>query len=576
MTDSTITTDISVDAVDTQLAANDVTYDYEGSPVLRNINLTLSAGDVLGLVGDNGAGKSTLLWLLSGLGKPRAGKVTHQGARALGSQELSAPFDATGRMLVEEALEPSKRRLAALEQAAEVMAAATTDEAIADADEAYSQALSKVTAHDDWNAERNAEVVLDQLGLMGESQGVPLLSKKVVEFSGGQRARLGLALTFIRKPEILLLDEPTNHLDERGRQLVIKTINDHAGIVVLATHDRDFLDATCTHIGDIIIGRPGVGIFRGNYSDYDRHRKHERQLWEHQWRTEEHERERLTDTIETGARQVSPGRKMQDRNKMAYDRAGGRVERQIARRLRYARQRLNQLEEDGVPKPPALLGFNAPLTKAPAGKRVAAGDDEDFHIKLRNVTIPKRLFVGSVTIRPGHKVVITGPNGAGKTTLLHAITGNVDLESGEVRIGQGARVAMLEQEQVWEDPTKTPLELYNKVSTSASLDFEELGLLSERDSSRPVGKLSVGQQRRVALALIVANPPDVLLLDEPTNHLSVDLIEEVEEAIAMSEGTVVIVTHDRRMIESIEARHLVVRAGEVEELPPGQLPEFEN
>lgn len=576
MVETSLASDVSVDAVDTQLVANDVTYDYEGSPVLRNINLTLSAGDVLGLVGDNGAGKSTLLWLLSGLGKPLSGSVSHQGARALGSQELSAPFDATGRMLVEEALGPSKRRIAALEQAAEVMAGATSEENIAAADEAYSTALAKVIAHDDWNAERNAEVMLDQLGLMVTAQGRPLLDKKVCDFSGGQRARLGLALTFVRKPEILLLDEPTNHLDARGRQLVIKTINEHPGIVVLATHDRDFLDATCTHIGDIIIGRPGVGIFRGNYTDYDRYRKHERQLWEHQWRTEEHERERLTETIEKGAHEVAPGREMQDRNKLAYKSAGGRVERQIARRVRSARQRLNKLEEDGVPKPPALLGFNAPLIKAPSSKRVAAGDEEDFHLKLRNVTIPKRLHVGSLTIRPGQTVVITGPNGAGKTTLVHAMAGKIEPESGEVRIGQGARVAILEQEQRWEDPTKTPLQLYNLASVPSSLDFAELGLLNERDSARPVGKLSMGQQRRVALALIVANPPDVLLLDEPTNHLSVDLIEEVQDALAMSEGTVVIVTHDRRMIEDLPARHLVVREGEVEELAPGELPNFEN
>ncbi|WQD13844.1 MAG: ATP-binding cassette domain-containing protein [Lawsonella clevelandensis] len=130
--------------------------------------------------------------------------------------------------------------------------------------------------------------------------------------SGGERARLGLALALIRAPEILLLDEPTNHLDARGRELVAKTIREHPGIVVLATHDRDFLDATCTHIGDIVRNREGIGIFTGNWTQYDKHRRHERQLWEHQWRTEEHQRELLETTIEKGAREVSPGRVRQD------------------------------------------------------------------------------------------------------------------------------------------------------------------------------------------------------------------------------------------------------------------------
>lgn len=563
---------MSVAATDTQLVANDVSYDYEGTPVLQNINLTVTAGDVLGLVGDNGAGKSTLLWILSGRRKPTKGKVSHHGVRVLGSQELQAPWDSTAQMLIDEALGPSKRRLAELEEAAEGMATATTDSESKAAEEAYSKIFSDVMAHDDWNAEHNAEVILDHLGLTGDGpDGTPLVDHLTSELSGGQRARLGLAITLIRKPEILLLDEPTNHLDERGRQLVIDTIHDHAGVVVVATHDRDFLDEVCTVIGDLVPGRPGIGIFRGNYTDYDKHRRHERALWEHQWRTEQHERARLEDAIETGAREVSPGREMSDKNKMAYDRKGGRVDRQIARRVRSARQRLEELLEDGVPKPPALLGFDAPLTAPLPTKRAAAGSDEDFHIKLRGVVVPDRIKVGSLTIRPGDTVVITGPNGAGKSTLFKTILGEIAPQAGEARIGQDARVAMLAQEQNWEDPTKSAQQLFDE-APNPRVSLEDLGLLTAADAKRPVGELSVGQQRRVALALVVANPPEILLLDEPTNHLSVDLIEEVQDAIAAAEGTVLVITHDRRMVNRLEARHLVVDEGEVTELPKGQRP----
>ena len=560
-----------IDGSATQLVANSVNYDYEGTPVLRDVNMTVSAGDVLGLVGDNGAGKSTLLWVLSGRRKPTSGTVSHVGTRVLGSQELEAPFESTARMLVDEALGPSKRRLQALEDAAEAMSVADSPAASEAAEKAYSTLFSDVMAHDDWNAEHHAEVVLDYLGLSGKGPDGPVLDQKSVELSGGQRARLGLALTLIRKPEILRLDEPTNHLDDRARQLVIDTIVAHPGVVVVATHDRDFLDAVCTVIGDLVPGREGIGMFRGNYTDYDKHRRHERQLWEHQWRTEQHEKARLEQTIETAAEGAGPVRAKRDNEKMGYDHSGGRADRQVARRIRSARQRLEELEEDGVSKPPALLGFDAPLTKPLSTKRAPSGSDEDFHVKLRGVVVPDRIHVGSLTIRPGDTIVVTGPNGAGKSTLLKVMLGQVAPAAGEMRIGQEARIAMLAQEQDWADPTLSPNQLYD-ANPNPTVTLDDLGLLTARDAKRPVGDLSVGQQRRVALALVVANPPDILLLDEPTNHLSVDLIEEVQDAIAESEGTVIVVTHDRRMVDRLEARHLVVEEGEVTELPRGRKP----
>ena len=200
LTATTLSTDLS----QTQLIANGVSFDYSGVPVLRNIDLTLSAGDVLGLVGDNGAGKSTLMWVLSGRRKPTSGVVTHVGQRVLGSQELEAPFDSTGEMLIKEALGPSLRRLHAFEEATEALANAETDEEVARANEHYSTMFSDVTAHDDWNAEHNADIILDSLSLTNDDSttvdGEPLLSRRTADLSGGQRARLGLALTLIRNP----------------------------------------------------------------------------------------------------------------------------------------------------------------------------------------------------------------------------------------------------------------------------------------------------------------------------------------------------------------------------------------
>ena len=156
--------------------------------------------------------------------------------------------------------------------------------------------------------------------------------------------------------------------------------------------------------------------------------------------------------------------------------------------------------------------------------------------------------------------------------MLHELRSAMALlAAGEMRIGQDARIAMLAQEQDWADPTLSPNQLYD-ANPNPTVTLDDLGLLTARDAKRPVGDLSVGQQRRVALALVVANPPDILLLDEPTNHLSVDLIEEVQDAIAEAEGTVIVVTHDRRMVDRLEARHLVVEEGKVTELPRGKKP----
>ena len=177
----------------------------------------------------------------------------------------------------------------------------------------------------------------------------------------------------------------------------------------------------------------------------------------------------------------------------------------------------------------------------------------------------------NMTLSAGDVLGLVGDNGAGKSTLLKVMLGQVAPASGEMRIGQEARITMLAQEQDWADPSRSPNQLYDD-TPSPVVTLEDLGLLTARDAKRPVGDLSVGQQRRVALALVVADPPDILLLDEPTNHLSVDLIEEVQDAIAAAEGTIIVVTHDRRMVDRLEARHLVVEEGEVTELPKGKKP----
>lgn len=536
-------------------------------------HLRVQPGDRIGLVGRNGAGKTTTMRILAGEGEPYGGSIVRSGDIGYlpqDSREGNIEQTARDRVLSARGLDSMRRNM---DRQQEIMETSLSDGKRDAAIRKYSRLEERYRDLGGYEADSEAARICDSLGLPAR-----ILDQPLKTLSGGQRRRVELAQILFaasagagKSATTLLLDEPTNHLDDRGRQLVIDTINNHPGVVVVATHDRDFLDAVCTIIGDLVPGREGIGMFRGNYTDYDKHRRHERQLWEHQWRTEQHEKARLEKTIETVQEEAGPVRAKRDNEKMGYDHSAGRADRQVARRIRSARQRLEQLEEDGVGKPPALLGFDAPLTKPLSTKRAPAGSEEDFHVKMRGVVVPDRIFVGSLTIRPGDTLVVTGPNGAGKSTLLKVILGQIPTASGELRLSPETRVEMLAQEQDWEDPTLSPAEMYD-LTPSPTVTLNDLGLLTARDTKRPVGDLSVGQQRRVALALIVADPPDILLLDEPTNHLSVDLIEEVQDAISAAEGTVIVVTHDRRMVDFLEARHLVVEEGQVTELPRGKKP----
>ena len=538
------------------LLARDIVKTYGERLVLAGVSLEAYPGQRLGLIGENGAGKSTLLRLLAGAEEPDSGEVVRPSDVGFLRQESPFPENGFVGEVVEATLAEARgiqRRLAEL--ARQLERRPEDPETLA----AYGEALEEAEAREVWDADRRAQLMLAGLGLRRLSR-----DRALAALSGGERSRLALAALLMRRPRALLLDEPTNHLDDGALAFLEEHLRDVSGVVVVASHDRVFLDAVCTGILDLDparegglggAARGGVTLYGGAYSDYLRARRAERARWEQEWREQRGEISSLKAAVSTTAREVSHARPMKDRNKPAYDRHGEQVQRGISRRVHNARVRLNRLLAHRIAKPPAPLRFSAELT---ADTRA-----EGLALSLRNVIVPGRLGLDWLDVSSTERLLVTGPNGAGKSTLLAVLAGRLEPSQGAVFRRRGLRVGFLEQDVSFPDPSSSAREAYAAALADAP-DVPllgELGLIASRDQGRPVGALSAGQRRRLALAILVARSPHVLLLDEPTNHISLALAKELEEAFGSAPGAIVVATHDRWLRHRWEGRELRQVAG---------------
>jgi macrolide transport system ATP-binding/permease protein len=531
------------------LQAKDVVFGYGTHTVLDGVSLTASAGQRLGLVGENGSGKSTLLRLLAGLEAPRSGEVVRGDDLGFLLQELPFPGTATFADVVDGALADIRSAADRLERLTSAMADRPDDPELLDE---YGRVLEWAQAHDLWDADRRAGLVTDGLGLGGVDPG-----RRLATLSGGQRSRLGLAALLIRRPATMLLDEPTNHLDDAGMEFLEQHLAELTGVVVLSSHDRVFLDAVCTGIVDLdpvpadrLTG--GATRYGGAYTDYLKQKRAERARWEQRYAEEQDELKELRESVAVTARRVAHNRPQRDNAKMLYDFKGGRVQKQVSRRVRNAQLRLDELERDQVRKPPAPLRFQGTLTARAPGEGPA--------ISVRGIELPGRLSLPRLDVTGSARLLVTGGNGAGKSTLLSVLAGRLAPVAGTVHFGPGVRVGMLDQDVVFDEPERSAHEVYRAALGESAPPMSRLGLLGPRDLGRPVGELSVGQRRRVALAVLLADPPDVLLLDEPTNHISLTLAEEMFAALGSAPGAVVIASHDRWLRRDWRGDHLELLA----------------
>nr|WP_313887988.1 ABC-F family ATP-binding cassette domain-containing protein [Lentzea alba] len=481
--------------------------------VLDDVSLTVRPGEKAGVVGENGSGKSTLLRLMARQDVPDDGEVTvfADGVGYLG-QVLDLPDDAT----VGDAIDAALVEIRLLEQQ---IAHAAEHELL----DELGDLLTVFELRDGYSADARVEAAMSALGIAGVGR-----ERRLGTLSGGQRARLALAGVLSAEPELLLLDEPTNHLDDQALAWLENRLRAHRGTLVVVTHDRLLLERVTTVI--IEVDERKVSRYGNGYAGYVAEKRAARQRWEQAYAEWVGEIGHWTEWGGTTAYRVAPGRPIPDHNKCKYNGDGRRVQASIQTRVRSASERLERLHADPVPKPPEPLHLNAPLDAAVR---------EGAVLELREVRVDQRLCVDELSVEAGQRLLVTGPNGVGKSTLLDVLAGVLEPDHGTV-VRSGV-VGYLPQETVVARPKQTVLAAFG----GSAERLASLGLFRPADFGTPVGALSVGQRRRLALARLLVSEPDVLLLDEPTNHLSLALVEELEAALADYPGAVVVASHDR-------------------------------
>ena len=521
-----------------------VSHAWSDRPVLTDVSFVIDRADRVGLIGENGAGKSTLLGIIAGLTQPDRGTVTRPGRTGILLQEVVHGPDDTVSDLIEAAIAPVRAIEAELENAAEALAEG--------ADERYAEALDAAERADVWTIDARRDTLLAGLGVAD----IPL-DRRLVDVSGGQRSRFALAALLLSRPDALVLDEPTNHLDDAAVAFLREQLLDWCGPVVFASHDRAFLDEVATVLIDIDPSKErasAVTRFGGTYTEYLAWKAAERARWEARFEAEAVELRDLEASLAGTAREIAHDRAWSDNDKMAKGLKKNTVEGQISRRVRNVKVRIDDLERNRLEKPSEVLTF--------AGIPSGSHSLEGTLLELADARIPGRLDIDSLRIGASSRLLITGHNGAGKSTLLSVLAG--ELPAGRLTRTRGLRTALLAQDVRWRDPSLSSRAIYERAigeRRAENVPLVDLGLIASRDLDRPAGELSQGQQRRLALAVIIARPPHLFLLDEPTNHLSLALATELEEAIGGYPGAVIVASHDRWLRRRWSGPHRAMEAG---------------
>ncbi|MGK5695303.1 ribosomal protection-like ABC-F family protein [Streptomyces sp. URMC 128] len=519
----------SVRTAVSQLTVTDVSKRYGHHPVLDRVSFTVRPGEKVGVIGDNGSGKSTLLRLLSGAVQPDNGEVSviAPGGRGHLAQTLDLPDTAC----VGDAVDLALAELRALERRMQA-AGAALDGADPAAYDRYAAIEAEFEARGGYDADRRVDVALRHLG---EPTGLDR-TRRLGTLSGGQRSRLALAATLASAPELLLLDEPTNDLDDEAVAWLEERLRAHRGTLVAVTHDRAFLDRVTDTILEVDHCTRSVRRYGDGYAGYlvakaaERARQHREY---EEWRNDVTRQSRLADS-HIGRLDAIPRK-----GPWAFSGAGAFRARSRAHgamsRIRNAHERLQRLTENPVSAPPEPLRFSADIEGA-----------ADRAVEVADLRVPGRLVLDSLHVPAGGRLLVTGPNGAGKSTLLQVLAGELTPEPGAT-VRRPARVGFLRQVAAPTCPEEEGRPLLTALGEDRADALLALGLFREADLARPVRDLSTGQRRRLELARLVTGAHDLLLLDEPTNHLSPSLVEEFQAALTTYEGTLIIVTHDRRL-----------------------------
>ncbi|HUP84206.1 MAG TPA: ABC-F family ATP-binding cassette domain-containing protein [Acidimicrobiales bacterium] len=536
------------------LTARRISKSYGTSVVLTEVDVSVGPRSRIGLVGPNGIGKSTLLRILAGLEEPDEG-IVERTPRTLEVGWLPQEVEAAPEETLRHYLARRTGVAAAEGELEHWTSLLGTDPT--DAIEPYTEALERfmVLGGDDFEA-RAGEVCAD-VGLPADRLDVPM-----TDLSGGQQARAALAAILLSRFDVFLLDEPTNNLDFAGLDRLERFLDGLPGGVIVVSHDRAFLDRTVTRVLELQEESHRAVEYAGGWSDYVSQRELARSQQYEAFDRYKAERSRLTDRIKEQRQWAVSGvnkeKKKGDRDKMARDFRINRTEKQ-ASKVRISEKALANLES--VEKP--WEGWRLQLQFAPDAR------SGDVVARLRGAVVQRGAFtLGPIDLEIAwqERLAIVGPNGGGKTTLLKTLLGELPLASGERFLGPGVKVGTMDQARglfAGDGPVlATFMEAANlpELSEARSL-LAKFGLTSEH-VDRPGGRLSPGERSRATLATLMATGVNCLVLDEPTNHLDLAAIEELERALDGYEGTLLLVTHDRRLLDAVAVtRTIEIQAG---------------
>ncbi len=549
------------------LTAKGLSAGYADRVIFSGVDLVVSPGKVTGLVGANGAGKSTLLRMLAGL---------DDGARDAGSVSLNPATATVGylpqepeRRAGESVLAFIERRTGVAGAAAELDAATAALEAgEAGAEDAYAAAFDRWMHLGGADLEERTAKVVASLGLTGLLGKRGRLEAPMTSLSGGQAARANLASLLLSRYDIFLLDEPTNDLDIEGLAILEDFVMKLRAGTVLVSHDRAFLERTVDQVLELDLAQQSVHLYSGGYLAYLEERGIARQHGRDHYEKYADQKAALTMRMRTqsswadrGVRQARAKAPDQDKHRLSAQ--VNRTEK-LASKIKITERMLERLEV--VEEPRKEWELRMTIAAAPRSGTVAAS--------LRDAVVSLPGFVlGPVNLQVNwaDRIAITGPNGAGKSTLIGALLGRVPLSSGSASLGSGISVGEVDQARSIFNGPEPLLEVFaarapGQVPEETRTLLAKFGLKAEH-VHRPARSLSPGERTRAALALLQARGVNLLVLDEPTNHLDLPAIEQIESALDGYPGTFLLVTHDRRMLESVSVtRRLVVLDGQVAEV----------
>ncbi len=547
------------------LAVRNLAKSYGAITVLSDIAFVVNDGERLGLVGSNGVGKSTLLRILVGQEEADGGTFSYASSVEVGYLPQTTPafYGRTMQDLILESV-GDLRRLEERMRELEALMTASNEVQLPAMLEEYGSVSTKFQDRGGYELDYKIDTILDGLRL----DYLPR-TREVQTLSGGEQARLGLATLLLRSPDLLLLDEPTNHLDYASMDWLESYLSGYHDAMLIVSHDRQFLNRAVNRIFEIDEHDHHLKKYEGNYDAYVQAKAAERRKWEEDYERQQEEIQELRKRIKSTARQVGHTyRSARDNDKFARYFFAQRVDSAVARNVRAAEEQLARIEADPIPKPPELIRVNSNFNSEQMQSQVVLSAAHLTKCWGERCILQDVSF----TLAPDARIVLVGPNGTGKTTLLKLLIGEETPDRGTVQIAPSVRIGYLPQDPADLDLTKTVLEMYRYGQFGYESEFVAkligYGLFRLEDMHKTVGQLSVGQRRKLEIARLMAQEPNVLLLDEPTNYISLDVLEAFETSIVHFPGPVIAVSHDLSFIQRF--------GGKLWELHDGQLMKHED